>query len=76
MVTVSITAHPHISLGTGVPRALYVRFPQGNLFGNAGDIKQQKDILSAMLDVAAQASEPNTVLEFPSRWRMSASKGD
>ena len=73
MTTVSLTVHPHISFGVGVPRALYVRFPQGNLFGNAGDAKQQCDILTATLQVATVASEAGTVLEFPARWRMSTS---
>lgn len=70
MTTVSLTVHPHISFGVGVPRALYVRFPQGNQFGNAGDPKQQRDILAATLDVAVLASEPGTILQFPVRWKI------
>ena len=73
MTTVSLTVHPHISFGVGVPRALYVRFPQGNLFGNAGDAKQQRDILTATLQVATVASKAGTILEFPALWRMSTS---
>ena len=76
MTTVSLTVHPHISFGVGVPRALYVRFPQGNLFGNAGDTKQQRDILNATLQVAERASETNTILEFPVRWRMVSTQED
>ena len=60
---------PEISLGVGVPRAGYVRFPLGNPFGEPGDVELQRSVLMDLFEVIAQADEPNTVLELPYRWR-------
>jgi hypothetical protein len=66
---VSVSLKPEISLGVGVPRAGYLRFPLGNPFGEPGDVELQRSVLMDLFDVIAQADEPNTVLELPYRWR-------
>lgn len=67
--TASITVQPMITLGLGVPRAAYVRFPIGNPIGEPGDIEVQTAILTDLLRLIWQAPRPRTVVKFPYRWR-------
>lgn len=69
MSTVSVSLKAEITLGVGVPRAAYLRFPLGNPLGEAHNAQLQSSILTDVLDVLEQADEPNTVLELPYRWR-------
>lgn len=76
MSTVSLTLLPHVSKGVGVPRAIYLRFPQGNAFGEPFDVKMQRDVLTTALDAVTAVRTPGTILEFPARWRTSLPEGD
>lgn len=67
--TISLTAHPHITKMVGAPRAVYMRFPQGNLFGQAFNPEQQRSILRAALEAVGSIERPGTILEYPARWR-------
>jgi len=67
--TVSLTAHPHITKMVGAPRAIYMRFPQGNLLGQALNPEQQRKILQAALETVASLEKVGTILEYPDRWR-------
>lgn len=73
--TVSLTVHPHISKKVGVPRGLYLRFPQGNLFGEPFRPEQQRSILTTALEIVEVASGPGTIYEYPSRWRSTSARG-
>jgi D-proline reductase (dithiol) PrdB len=69
MSTVSLSLKPEITLGVGVPRAAYVRFPLGNPMGEPHDVELQTSVLRDVLEVLEAAEEPNTVFELPYRWR-------
>ena len=69
MSTISLTVHPHITAGIGVPRALALRFPQGNVIGEVGNEDQQTAIVTAALHAVETIEEPNTILAWPYRWR-------
>ena len=67
--TVSITVHPHLTAGVGVPRAITLRFPQGNVVGEPFNEEQQLAILANALHAVETIQRPNTILEWPYRWR-------
>ena len=67
--TMSLTAHPHITKMVGAPRAIYMRFPQGNLVGQAENPEQQRAILRAALGAVETIGQTGTILEYPERWR-------
>jgi hypothetical protein len=67
--TISLTAHPYITKMVGAPRAIYMRYPQGNLFGAPDDPHGQRTILQAALQAVASMSAAGTILEYPARWR-------
>lgn len=69
MSTISLTVHPWVSAGVGVPRAVAFRFPQGNMVGAPGDPEQQTAILKSTLRAVETIEAPNTILEWPFRWR-------
>ena len=48
---------------------MYIRYPAGNQLGEAGKPEQQRAIITAVLEAAAQIETPGTVLEAPYRWR-------
>ena len=57
-----------ITFGIKVPRALWVRFPLGNPFGEPNEPEQHHLVLETMLQVLETAVAP-TFVEFPVRWR-------
>jgi hypothetical protein len=67
--TVSLTTHPYITKMVGAPRAIYMRFPQGNLIGQAFNPEQQRSILRTALEAVGSIKETGTILEYPERWR-------
>lgn len=67
--TASLTTLPIITIGCGVPRAGYVRFPLGTPFGEPGQADVQRAILEDLLNLVWQAPGPRTVVKFPYRWR-------
>lgn len=69
--TVSITMAPTVTYGTGVPRALYVRVPYGNPFGERGDAATQREILHAALKWLYEARGPNQMVRLAIGWRRS-----
>ena len=75
IATMSLTAHPHITKMVGAPRAIYMRFPQGNLVGQAFNPEQQREILRTALEAVTSMSEAGTILEYPGRWRGSLRAG-
>ena len=69
ITTVSMTVNPRITWGVRVPRAGYLRFPQGNVFGLPFDSALQMDVLNAALQIAAEAMHSESIYELPFRWR-------
>jgi hypothetical protein len=69
MSTVSMTTKVEITMGVGVPRAAYIRFPLGNPFGEPFNPELQHQVLLDFLTVLKEAEEPNSVYELPYRWR-------
>jgi len=67
--TVSLTTHPYITKMVGAPRAIYMRFPQGNLMGQAFNPEQQRAILRTVLEAVGSIEETGTIMEYPERWR-------
>lgn len=67
--TVSMTTHPYITRMVGAPRAIYMRFPQGNMIGQAFNPEQQRAILRTALEAVGTMKEPGTIMEYPERWR-------
>jgi hypothetical protein len=53
----------------GAPRAIYMRFPQGNMIGQAFNPEQQRAILRTALEAVGTMKEPGTIMEYPERWR-------
>lgn len=71
IATVSMTMVPSVTIGTGVPRALYLRFPYGNPFGEPGDADTQRTILASALQWLYDAPEPNALFRLRVNWRRS-----
>jgi hypothetical protein len=71
IATVSITMVPYISIATGVPRTLYVRFPYGDPFGEPGDVARQREVLTAALQWLYDAPAPNQLFKLSASWRRS-----
>jgi hypothetical protein len=67
--TISMTVQPHITATIGAPRAVFLRYPAGNQVGEAGKPQQQRAILTAALEAVAAIQTPDTIVEFPYRWR-------
>lgn len=66
--TVSITVRPEITCALRVPRAGHVRFPTGQIFGEANEPWQHELVLAAMLRLFDTLDAP-AVVELPFRWR-------
>jgi len=67
--TVSVTMRPEITANMAVSRAAFVRFPLGNPFGEPHRPDQHHLVLAALLDLLETATEPDTIVELPFRWR-------
>jgi D-proline reductase (dithiol) PrdB len=72
--TSSLSVQAMITLGVGVPRAAFVRFPIGNALGPPGDVAVQDAIIKDILDLVWEAPGPRTVVELPYRWRRGVPK--
>ena len=75
IATVSVTMVPYVTYGVGVPRAMYVRFPYGNPFGEPGQTETQMTILRAALRWLYDARAPNQPVRLPVSWRRSRQGG-
>ena len=51
------------------PRALYVKHPYGQPFGQPGDTDQQRVIVEDALALLDSVTEPGTIIHSPYRWR-------
>ena len=74
IATVSITMVPYVTIATGVPRTLHVRFPYGDPFGEPGAVSIQREILGAALQWLYDAPGPNQLFKLRVDWRRSQPK--
>lgn len=72
IATVSLSLVPYLSYTVGVPRALYVRFPYGNPYGEPFDAVMQRTILLHALRWLHDAGAPNLMRRIPVSWRRRA----
>lgn len=66
--TLSLTLCHDITEQIGVPRAVSLHFPQGNVFGAALDNMTQYRILRDAFAAFEEIKEPGTILELPYEW--------
>ncbi len=71
IATVSLTMVPYVTIATGVPRTLHVRFPYGDPFGEPGAVATQGEILRAALQWLYDAPGPNQLFKLRVDWRRS-----
>jgi D-proline reductase (dithiol) PrdB len=71
IATVSLSMVPYVTYGVRVPRALYLRFPYGNPFGEPSQIETQTTILYAALRWLHDAERPNQPVRLDVKWRRS-----
>jgi hypothetical protein len=71
IATVSISMAPHITAATGVPRALHIRFPFGDPYGEPGDSETQRMILESALRWIYEAPASNRLFLLRVQWRRS-----
>jgi D-proline reductase (dithiol) PrdB len=67
--TVSLTLRPEITLHMNISRAAYVRFPLGNPLGEPHHPEQHRLVLEDLFRLLETATEPQTVIELPYRWK-------
>lgn len=72
IATVSLSLVPYLSFSVGVPRALYVRFPYGNPYGEPSAATMQRAILQYALRWLHEADGPNLMRRIPVSWRRRA----
>lgn len=51
------------------PRTVFLRWPYGHPFGEAGNAAQQRAVLRAAFAALVQISEPGSIVDLPYRWR-------
>ncbi|WP_120190957.1 hypothetical protein [Ammoniphilus oxalaticus] len=64
--TAGISHLPNVTKKMKAPRTLYIRFPLGRTFGQAGDVTTQKEILWEAIQFAVKG-EPESIVELPYR---------
>ena len=72
--TMLISTNPVVVHGTGAPRAMHIRFPQGNSVGEPNKPEEQRRILLSALEIAPQLVEPGSSVNMPYRWRRMGSR--
>ena len=57
------------------PRTVFLRWPYGHPFGEAGNGAQQRTVLRAALRALAETTVPGTIVDLPYRWRRETYSG-
>ena len=68
---------PTISMGNAAdrmarikpPRALFVKFARGSMFGEPGNVSRQRRIILDALAALKTMNEPGTIKELPYQWK-------
>jgi hypothetical protein len=66
--TILLTPMPFWVKRVGVPRALAVEFPFGQILGPAGDAAQQRRVVEAALALLETAAGPGTLVHSAETW--------
>ena len=51
------------------PRAVFVKFARGSMFGEPGNVKRQRRIILDALEALQTMTEPGTIQELPYKWK-------
>ena len=74
--TVVVSVARQITEMARPPRAVYLRYPLGNIFGEVDNAPQQRTILRDALQVIDTAREPGVIVDLPYLWRRSSFEED
>ena len=66
--TINVSTGRDITALVRPPRSLFVNFPMGNSFGQAGDQDMQNLILRRAFDLAVNATEPGVIEDLEIQW--------
>jgi hypothetical protein len=69
ITTISMTLHPEITYHVGVPRATYIRYPNGNPYGLAQVPQKQRIIIQEQLNLLPKFKKPGDIIQLPFKWR-------
>jgi hypothetical protein len=64
-----MTLHPEITFHVGVPRATYIRYPNGNPYGMENSPDNQRNILLAQLNSLSNIEKAGDIIQLPFKWR-------
>ncbi len=67
--TTSISLTKDLTLATGVPRAVYIKWPLGHPLGEAGNRAQQRQMIFDALLLLKEAEKPGVLAEPGYRWK-------
>lgn len=67
--TVSMGNAPDRMAHIKPPRALFVKFARGSMFGEPGNVKRQRRIILDALDALKTMTELGTIQELPYMWK-------
>jgi hypothetical protein len=68
LTTILVTPMPFWAERVGVPRALAVEFPFGQVLGPAGDAARQHRVIEAALELLETAAAPGTLVHSAETW--------
>ena len=69
IATVSMTVSRDVTDGIKPPRAVYVRFPFGFIFGEPFAREQQLTIVEDALAALEHIDQPGALIQLPYRWK-------
>lgn len=58
-----------LTVETGAPRAVFVKWPMGHPLGEPYMVEQQSTVLKCAFDALERIKEPGTVIDLPFRWK-------
>ncbi|MBK7585085.1 MAG: hypothetical protein IPI67_33465 [Myxococcales bacterium] len=66
--SVSLSMIPDFTRACGVPRLAGIAYPMSRPMGRPGDVRGQRDVLRALLELLPDARLPDTYVELPFVW--------
>lgn len=69
MATIGISIVREYSDKVRPPRTVFVRWPFGHPLGEAGNVRQQRAVLSEAFKALYAIEEPGTIVDLPFPWR-------
>ena len=65
----SISIVRKLTAETGVPRAVFLKWPMGHPLGEPFNVAQQMKVLRKALEALTTITKPGTIVDLPYRWR-------